>query len=73
MGLVSRLVTDWAGGPERVLELQVRFTKPWPLGTRAAFGATVREVEDGVAVLDLWARRDDGDRLLRGSARVRLP
>lgn len=73
MGLVSRLVTAWAGGPERVVELQVRFTKPWPLGTAASFGATVRQVDDGVALLDVWGRRADGERILRGSATIRVP
>ncbi len=40
-GLVSRMLTAAAGGPERVADLQVRFSKPWPLGTTATFSGTV--------------------------------
>ena len=32
MGLASRLLTEFAGGPEHVVEVDVRFTRPWPLG-----------------------------------------
>ncbi len=71
MGLVSRMLTAWAGGPERVLELQARFTNPWPVGTLATFGGRVAAVDEGVATVELWGRRDTGERILRGSARVR--
>ena len=72
MGLASRVLTAWAGGPEHVLEVAVRFTKPWPMGTAATFGGTVTEVADGVATVELWARRDDGETTVTGSGRVRL-
>lgn len=72
MGLASRMLTAWLGGPDRVLEIQVRFTNPWPVGTIATFGGRVAAVGDGVATVELWARRDDGKRILRGSARVRV-
>ncbi len=71
MGLASRLATAVAGGPERVLELQVRFTRPWPLDVVATFGGKVRTVEDGVARLELWGQLATGERILRGTARVR--
>jgi acyl dehydratase len=73
MGLASRLLTAWAGGPEQVLSIEVRFTKPWPMGTSATFGGTVSDVSDGVATVDLWGRRDEDDvRILKGTGRVRI-
>ncbi len=71
MGLASRMLTAWLGNPERLLEMQVRFTNPWPVGTVATFGGRVAEISDGVAALELWGRREHGERILRGSARVR--
>ena len=72
MGLVSRALTAFAGGPERVVEVAVRFTRPWPLGTTSTFGGEVTEVEDGVATVKLWGDNEDGTRILRGTGRVTL-
>ncbi len=72
MGLASRLLTEWAGGPDAVLSVEVRFTKPWPLGSTTTFGGTVKSVEDGVATVELWADNDGGDRVLRGTGRARI-
>lgn len=72
MGLASRLVTTFAGGPDRVLEVTARFTRPWPLGTVATFGGEVTGIEDGVATLVLWGRHESGERILQGSARITL-
>ena len=71
MGLASRLLTEWAGGPDRVLAVEVRFTKPWPLNSTTTFGGTVLSVEDGVATVELWADNVGGDRVLTGTGRVR--
>jgi acyl dehydratase len=72
MGLASRVLTELAGGPDRVLELQVRFTRPWALGTTATFGGRVSALEDGAATVELWGRTADGDRILRGTGRIAL-
>jgi acyl dehydratase len=72
MGLVSRLLTAAAGGPEHVLELQVRFSKPWPLGTTAVFSGTVTAVEDGIATVDVVGEGPEGVRILAGTGRVRV-
>jgi acyl dehydratase len=73
MGLASRLLTAFAGGPERVLELEVRFTRPWPLGASATFTGKVTAIDDdGVASVSLTGTTEDGDRILRGSGRVRV-
>jgi acyl dehydratase len=71
MGLASRLLTSFAGGPERVRDLEVRFTRPWPLGTTSTFGGTVVAVEDGVATVELWGRNEEtGARILKGTGRI---
>jgi acyl dehydratase len=73
MGLASRMLTSWAGGPEAVVSIDVRFTKPWPMGTSATFGGTVTEVDEGIATVELWGRRDEDDvQILRGTGQVRV-
>ncbi|MFP4635265.1 MAG: MaoC family dehydratase [Nitriliruptoraceae bacterium] len=72
MGLASRLLTEWAGGPEQVLEIEVRFTRPWPLGTTSTFGGTVTDVAEGIATVELTGTNESGERILRGKGRVRL-
>ncbi len=71
MGLASRLLTAWAGGPEGVASIDVRFTRPWPLGSEATFGGTVKAVDDDEVVVTLWGRDADGKAMLRGTGRVR--
>jgi acyl dehydratase len=72
MGLASRLLTAFAGGPEGVLEVDVRFTRPWPLGTAATFTGKVTAIEDGVATVSLMGSIATGERILRGSGRIRV-
>jgi len=72
MGLVSRMVTAAAGGPENVVDLQVRFSKPWPLGTTATFSGTVSAVEGGIATVDVKGTADSGEKILSGTAHVRV-
>lgn len=71
MGLASRALTEFAGGPEHVLELSVRFTRPWPLGVSATFGGKVTAVEDDVIRVSLLGITADGDRILKGSGAIR--
>jgi acyl dehydratase len=60
MALVGRAVTGWAGGPDAVLDLAVRFSRPVPVpdddaGTEVEVSAVVSGVSDGRAELDLTA------------------
>ena len=71
MGLASRLLTEFAGGPERVAEVDVRFTKPWPLNTTTTFGGKVSEVTDDEIVVDLHAENESGESVLKGTGRIR--
>ncbi len=72
MGLASRMLTAFAGDPERVLEVDVRFTRPFPLGTTSTFTGTVTAIEDGVAKVALVGTNESGERILRGTGRIRL-
>ena len=72
MGLASRMLTAFAGGPEAVLEVQVRFSKPWPLGTSSTFGGRVTAVEGDVATVELWGDNEGGERILSGTGRIRV-
>jgi acyl dehydratase len=72
MGLVSRAVTAFAGGPEHVADLQVRFTRPWPLGQTATFDGTVTAIEDDTARVELRGVLEDGERIMRGTATIRV-
>jgi acyl dehydratase len=72
MGLASRVLTSFAGGPEAVLEVQVRFSKPWPLGTSSTFGGRVSAIEGEVATVELWADNEGGERILSGTGRIRV-
>jgi acyl dehydratase len=72
MGLASRLLTEFAGGPDAVVEVAVRFAKPWPLGSTSTFGGTVTEVEDGIATVELFGDNEGGERILKGTGRIRV-
>ncbi len=72
MGLVSRALAAFAGGPEHVEDVSVRFTRPWPLGTTSTFGGEVTEIAGGIATVKLWGDNEDGTRILRGTGRVRV-
>jgi acyl dehydratase len=72
MGLVSRAVTAFAGGPEHVADIQVRFTRPWPLGQTATFDGTVTAIEDDTARVELRGVLEDGERIMRGTATIRV-
>ena len=76
MGFAIQPVVDWAGDPGRVLDYQVRFTRPVPVD--AASGATVTVVakvgaiEEGVARIDLTVSFDGQTVLGKAQARVSL-
>ena len=71
MGLASRVLTEFAGGPEGVLEVNVRFTRPWPLHTSTTFGGTVTNLDGDVATVQLWGRNENGDQILKGVGKLR--
>lgn len=66
MGLVSRVVTAWAGGPEKVRALEASFRAPCPVGATVSLGGEVVEVDEPArtATLAIWAELDDGSRVV---------
>lgn len=66
MGLVSRLVTAWAGGPEHVRSLSASFRAPCPVGETVTIGAEVTAVdpEARTATLAVWAELPDGSKVV---------
>lgn len=74
MGLAVQPVVDWLGDPAKVLDYQVRFTRPVvvdpDLGATVAVVAKVGAVEDDVLVIDLTVSA--GGQTVLGKARVRV-
>lgn len=72
MGLVSRALTAFAGGPEQVVSVEVRFTRPWPLNTTSTFGGKVTAVDGELATVALFGDNEGGIRILRGTGMIRV-
>ncbi len=66
MALVARAHTDAAGGPERLKRLSVQFRGMGRMGEEIVVSGTVREVTDGVAVVDSQAEQS-GHRIIRNA------
>lgn len=66
MGLVSALVTEWAGGPEHLRSLSASFRAPCPVGSTLTVGAEVLELDPDArtATLSVWAELPDGARVV---------
>jgi acyl dehydratase len=59
MAQVARAVTDNAGGPEKIKSLSVQFRGMGFPEQEITVSGTVREVQDGVATLDVVAEQND--------------
>jgi acyl dehydratase len=74
MGFAVQPVVDWIGDPGKVLDYQVRFTRPVPVdatdGALVSVTAKVGALEEGVARIDLTVTFD-GQTVL-GKAQVRV-
>lgn len=66
LGVLSALVTDWAGDAERVRALKATFRGACPVGATVAYGAEVVGVdaESATATLSLWAVLEDGTKVV---------
>ena len=66
MGLVSRVVTEWAGGADKVKSLSANFRAPCPLGAMLTFGGEVVELDEQsrTATLSVWAQLPDGAKVV---------
>lgn len=76
MGLAVQPVVDWIGDPGRVLDYQVRFTRPVPVdaasGAQVTVVARVGALEDNLARIDLTVTFDGSTVLGKAQVRVRL-
>ena len=66
MAQVARAMTDAAGGPERLRRLSVQFRGMGVLEQEITVSGTVREISDGVAVIDIVAQQA-GKRIIRNA------
>lgn len=66
MAQVARAHTDAAGGPEALKRLSVQFRGMGRMGEEVVVSGTVREVNDGIAVVDSQAEQA-GSRLIRNA------
>jgi acyl dehydratase len=64
MAQVARAHTDAAGGPEKLKRLSLQFRGMGLLGEEIVVSGTVREVRDGVAIVDSQAEQS-GQRIIR--------
>lgn len=66
MGLVSKVVTEWAGGPEKVRSLATTFRAPCPVGARVTLGGEVLSIDQKArtATLSVWAELEDGGKVV---------
>jgi acyl dehydratase len=76
MGYVMNAVTDWAGGPDRLRRLRVRFLGTVLAGQHLQVRGTVTAVRDDggvrLADCDVVLQVVDGDPVVSGSATVVL-
>jgi acyl dehydratase len=79
MALVGRAVDDWAGGPGRVVDFRVRFTRPVVVpdddtGTEVVVSGVVKSITDaGLAQLDVTVTCSGEKVLTQAKALVRGP
>ena len=76
MGFAVQPVVDWIGDPGRVLDYQVRFTRPVPVdpthGATVTVVARVGQLEEGSARIDLTVTFEGSTVLGKAQVRVRL-
>jgi acyl dehydratase len=76
MGVAIQVVADAVGGSEKILDYQVRFTKPVVVaaiqGATLSVSAKVAEVLEGEARLDITAKFQYATVLGKAQARVKL-
>jgi acyl dehydratase len=70
MAQVARAQTEAAGGPDRLKRLSVQFRGMGVPEQEVVVTSTVREVRDGVAVVDTEARQGDTRVVRRGEAEI---
>ena len=65
-GLISKVVTQWAGAPEKVKRIKTSFRAPCPLNATVTFGGEVKAIDEAArtATLSIWAELEDGSKVI---------
>jgi acyl dehydratase len=71
MGFLGQYAAGVAG-PQNVRRLRVRFAAMVRPGDALTCKGVVRSVEDGRAVLDIWAENESGEKVTTGEAEVEI-
>jgi acyl dehydratase len=71
MAYLARMLTRWVP-QKRIRSYGVRFAALTPLGAKPTCTGTIVSVKDGVAMVDLLVRLEDGTVTLSGTAEVEL-
>ena len=72
MAQVARAHTEAAGGPDRLRSLGVQFRGMGRMGEEIVVTGTVREVDDGIAIVDSEAEQAGHRIIRRGVAEIAL-
>ena len=72
MAQVARAQTEAAGGPEKLKRLSVQFRGMGVPEQEVVVTSNVRELDDGVAIVDAEARQGDTRIVRRGEAELHL-
>jgi acyl dehydratase len=72
MAQVARAHTEAAGGPEKLKRLSVQFRGMGRLNQEIVVTGTVREVRDGIAIVESEATQSGGRIIRSGMAEVKL-
>ena len=72
MGVAGRLLSA-AGGPARIRRFKVRFSAMIQPGQRLTCHGRVAELRDGIAMLEIWAEDEQGNKVLsKGEAELEV-
>jgi hypothetical protein len=72
MAQVARAHTDAAGGPDKLRSLGVQFRGMGQMGEEIVVKGTVREADDGIAIVDSEAEQAGQRIIRRGVAEIAL-
>lgn len=77
VGYIVNMLMAWAGGPATIRRVAARWHGNVRAGDVVEAGGVVTAVtdQDGVrvAICDVWLDRDDGERMVSGTAEVLVP
>ncbi len=71
MAYVVNMLAAWAGGPDRIAKLRVRFLANVFSGDRLVAGGTVTGIDGERVMCDVWLARDGTEPVLAGTAVTR--